>query len=71
MVLDNCIRQEGEFDPAALGLDTLQKLLSEYDRNSFYPIQREKFVYYISGYMAGEKPVFVSHELLPMDDIVQ
>lgn len=71
VVLDNCIRQEGEFDPAALGLDTLQKLLSEYDRNSFYPIQREKFVYYISGYMAGEKPVFVSHELLPMDDIVQ
>lgn len=71
VVLDNCIRQEGEFDPAALGLDTLQKLLNEYDRDSFYPIRREKFVYYISSHMAGEKPVFVSHELLPMDDTVQ
>ena len=71
VVLDNCVRDDGVLDPAALNLDSLQKLLSAYGRDSFHPIQREKFVYYLSGHMAGEKPVFVSHELLPLDSAGQ
>ena len=71
VVLDRCIREEGEIDPAELGLDSLPKLLEAYTRDSFHPVERETFVYYISSYMAGGNPVFISHESSLPDEAAQ
>lgn len=71
VVLDRCLNYaEGEIDPAALGLDTLQKLLTMYDREDFTPIYRERFVYRMGRMAMDPVPIFVAHEREYLDPVI-
>lgn len=63
VVLDRCNNYaEGEIDPAALGLDTLDELLTVYNREDFVPVYRERFIYRMGRMAMDPVPIFVAHE---------
>ena len=68
IVVDFAAHRGGELvDPAAMGAETLEQLLTAYDRSDFAAVSRERFVYTTGG-LGMEEPVFLAHEVLAEGD---